>query len=224
MRGRVAAGRHPLTDRHHRRLGEGGKRGGKTTLPEPTYYYDIGGSATASQKWTFVVRRKELRENTLELVVEAPTLEAAKRAALTAGLTANAGDMDWELYDYDWAPGEPPTLDSHTEAGTDAVTDLVADAEGIRIKGLLHPIVLYENKILDGRNRYLACPMAGVEPRFTVWQDTGSPLEWVISVWARGQTGTYSTARVSWQVVYAFPAMTYGGSRARRGCVEGDSR
>jgi len=84
----------------------------------------------ASQKWTIVVRRKELRENTMELVVEAPTLEAAKRAALTAGLTANAGDMDWELFDYDWAPGEPPTLDSHAEAETDAVTDLVADAEG----------------------------------------------------------------------------------------------
>jgi hypothetical protein len=54
-------------------------------------------------------------------------------------------------------------------------------AEDIRIKGLLHPIVLYQGKILDGRNRYLACPMAGVKPRFVEWQGPGSPLQWVIS-------------------------------------------
>jgi hypothetical protein len=54
-------------------------------------------------------------------------------------------------------------------------------ADDLRIKGLLHDIVLYEGKILDGRNRYLACPMAGVEPRFTEWDGEGSPLEWVIS-------------------------------------------
>ena len=54
-------------------------------------------------------------------------------------------------------------------------------AEDIRQNGLLHDIVLYEGKILDGRNRYLACPMAGVKPRFAQWDGTGSPLEWVIS-------------------------------------------
>ena len=54
-------------------------------------------------------------------------------------------------------------------------------AEDLKIKGLLHDIVLYQGKILDGRNRYLACPMAGVEPRFTEWDGEGSPLEWVIS-------------------------------------------
>ena len=54
-------------------------------------------------------------------------------------------------------------------------------ADDLRIKGLLHDIVLYEGKILDGRNRYLACPMAGVEPRFSEWDGEGSPLEWVIS-------------------------------------------
>ncbi len=54
-------------------------------------------------------------------------------------------------------------------------------ADDLKIKGLLHDIVLYEGKILDGRNRYLACPMAGVEPRFSEWDGEGSPLEWVIS-------------------------------------------
>jgi len=54
-------------------------------------------------------------------------------------------------------------------------------AEDIRIKGLLHPIILFEGKILDGRNRYLACSMAGVKPRFVQWDGGSSPLQWVIS-------------------------------------------
>jgi hypothetical protein len=54
-------------------------------------------------------------------------------------------------------------------------------AEDLKAKGLLHDIILYEGKILDGRNRYIACPMAGVEPRFTEWDGKGSPLQSVIS-------------------------------------------
>jgi hypothetical protein len=39
--------------------------------------------------------------------------------------------------------------------------ELTADIE---VNGLKHAIVLYEGKILDGRNRYRACLAAGVEP------------------------------------------------------------
>lgn len=54
---------------------------------------------------------------------------------------------------------------------------LVSD---IRENGLLEPIVLYEGKILDGRNRYTACVNAMVEPRFEEYQGT-DPLRFVIS-------------------------------------------
>ena len=36
----------------------------------------------------------------------------------------------------------------------------------VRKNGLVDPIILYEGRILDGRNRHLACVAAGVEPRF----------------------------------------------------------
>ena len=64
------------------------------------------------------------------------------------------------------------------QLGKEELAELAGD---IKARGLLHDIILYEGKILDGRNRYLACGIAGVEPRFVEWQGMGSPLEWVIS-------------------------------------------
>jgi N6-adenosine-specific RNA methylase IME4/ParB-like chromosome segregation protein Spo0J len=56
--------------------------------------------------------------------------------------------------------------------------ELVSD---IRERGLHEPIVVLEDMILDGRNRYRACMAAGVEPTFTVY--TGDdPLAYVISL------------------------------------------
>ena len=56
--------------------------------------------------------------------------------------------------------------------------ELVAD---IRQHGLHEPIVVYEDKILDGRNRYRACQAAGTEPAFTAY--TGAdPVSYVVSL------------------------------------------
>jgi hypothetical protein len=48
--------------------------------------------------------------------------------------------------------------------------ELVALTEDIKARGLQRPIVRYEGMILDGRNRYLACERAGVEPTFTDYE------------------------------------------------------
>lgn len=61
-----------------------------------------------------------------------------------------------------------------TEAG-----ELAAD---IQANGLREDIVLFEGKILDGRNRYTACKSAGVEPRFRDFNGGGDPVAYIVSV------------------------------------------
>lgn len=58
-----------------------------------------------------------------------------------------------------------------------AFAELATDIEQ---RGLAEPIVLHEEKILDGRNRYRACIRAGVTPRFRKYEG-GDPLAYVIS-------------------------------------------
>lgn len=61
-----------------------------------------------------------------------------------------------------------------------ATVDIARLADDIRENGLADPIVTYEGKILDGRNRYQACLMAEVEPRFAEYEGT-TPLVFVVS-------------------------------------------
>ena len=60
------------------------------------------------------------------------------------------------------------------------IVELTELAQDIDKKGLLEPVVLYEGKILDGRNRYEACDMCRVNPSFTEY--TGDdPVGFVLS-------------------------------------------
>jgi ParB-like chromosome segregation protein Spo0J len=45
-------------------------------------------------------------------------------------------------------------------------------ANDIKKNGLLEPIRIYQDKILDGRNRYAACKLAGVTPRLVIFSGT----------------------------------------------------
>ena len=58
--------------------------------------------------------------------------------------------------------------------------DLAAD---IREHDLREPIWLHpDGRIIDGRNRSLACEIAGVEPRFQRWDGKGSLAAFVVSL------------------------------------------
>src|SRR3990170_5071720 len=54
-------------------------------------------------------------------------------------------------------------------------------ADDIRANGLHESIVLHAGKILDGRNRYIACELAGVEPKFVEYAGD-DPLAFVVSL------------------------------------------
>ena len=46
--------------------------------------------------------------------------------------------------------------------------------------GQQKPVVLYENKIIEGRVRYQACREAGIEPQYTTWKGDGDVFDWMV--------------------------------------------
>ena len=60
----------------------------------------------------------------------------------------------------------------------EAFDSLVAD---IKVNGLMEPITIHEDMVLDGRNRLRACKAAGVEPEFMKF-DGDDPLAFVLSL------------------------------------------
>jgi hypothetical protein len=62
--------------------------------------------------------------------------------------------------------------------------ELTQLARDIKKRGQLEPIILYKGLILDGRNRYRACQIAGVKPQTEEFNPTAtkrSPSEFVLS-------------------------------------------
>src|ERR1700676_387730 len=53
-------------------------------------------------------------------------------------------------------------------------------ADNIKANGLREPIITFEEKILDGNNRFEACKIAGVEPQFEEYEGD-DPVAYVIS-------------------------------------------
>ncbi len=55
-------------------------------------------------------------------------------------------------------------------------------ADDIRQYGLKHSIVVLDGKILDGRNRFEACRLAGVEAKTVEYRGASDPVDFVLSV------------------------------------------
>lgn len=75
-------------------------------------------------------------------------------------------------------------------------------AADIRRRGLIHPILLYQGLILDGRNRANACKLTGVKPCFEcvdekLDQAGVTPLEYVVSLNLRRRQMTASQAAMA---------------------------
>lgn len=57
-------------------------------------------------------------------------------------------------------------------------------AEDIKTNGLIYPVIMCDNKVLDGRNRLLACEIAGVcvyFRDFKAYRSEHSPTSWVLA-------------------------------------------
>ena len=59
--------------------------------------------------------------------------------------------------------------------------ELTALSKDIEVNGQLEPIIVEGKIILDGRNRYLACRKAGIEPTFIEWHSKGEILPFIVS-------------------------------------------
>ncbi len=59
-------------------------------------------------------------------------------------------------------------------------TELKELADDIATNGLQNPIVLLDGKLLDGRNRFAACKIAGIKPQFVEFAGD-DPIRWVTS-------------------------------------------
>ncbi|HMF54371.1 MAG TPA: ParB N-terminal domain-containing protein [Edaphobacter sp.] len=84
---------------------------------------------------------------------------------------------------YEYGMPVHPVCDMFPLMDGDEVENLRDDIED---NGLLHPIVVHEGQLVDGRNRILACQQAKVKPHAVQWRDiykgTQTLARWIWSI------------------------------------------
>jgi len=119
----------------------------------------------------------------LSIVGEEPMSEELQDSAAAGGVQMNEIQKSEQL---DSPPVEAtaPAMAYHELANAFPLMEgvefdaLVAD---IKAHGLHNPITLFEDKILDGRNRDRACHIAGINPLYVPLPADCSPVDFVIS-------------------------------------------
>lgn len=79
---------------------------------------------------------------------------------------------------FDVLPPAHPAASRFPMLGKSELQEL---ADDIRRHGQIHPIVIFEDRMLDGRNRAAACRLANVEPKTVVLETCESPTAYIIS-------------------------------------------
>ena len=59
--------------------------------------------------------------------------------------------------------------------------ELAELADDIKQYGLIHPIVVQDGLLVDGRDRLRACEIAGVEPTFMTLAEADDPIPYILS-------------------------------------------
>jgi hypothetical protein len=91
-------------------------------------------------------------------------------------------------------------------------------ADDIRRRGLLHPIVVHQGAILDGRHRLEACRRARVKPRFANWDGKGSLVDWIVAQnVGRRQLTPSQKAVIALELLPLLEAEAKQGLRPKRG-------
>jgi hypothetical protein len=112
---------------------------------------------------------------------------AKTRAEKATSITAEQADVtiieEVEKNQLSFPGLERETLKVHPAADVFPMMtqeELIDLAEDIKEHGLLCPIVLTEEGLLaDGRNRSMACRIAGVEPTAAVFAFPTNPVSWI---------------------------------------------
>ena len=94
-------------------------------------------------------------------------------------------------------------FETHPAADIFPMLDAVlsnALAEDIRKNGLIEPILLFDDLVLDGRCRLAACLSVGIEPRFETFEGDPWDLSWSANVERRHlEPGTRAVYRLKWE-------------------------
>jgi hypothetical protein len=59
--------------------------------------------------------------------------------------------------------------------------EMTSLSEDVKKNGIIEKIVLLNGKILDGRNRYIACRIVNVKPTYAKFEERRDPLNYVVS-------------------------------------------
>lgn len=131
--------------------------------------------------------------------------QCGNRTTGTAGLGAELRELD-SPQGQAWSSALRALRHVNEQISDAAVAELRAD---IAANGLLAPITLYEDKVLDGWHRYNACGATGTEPRFRVFEgDEEAARQFVVTnaeTIAAVESGKVSVSRAAKQVRASTP-------------------